>query len=110
MKKLLILIIVISLLPTVAYAADDIDCIGYSYLVETLELRAQEINSLREEIKAVRRTNEMYRDSFNDLYINLYKVTDRYIDQVNDIKFLMDRLRELCLEKGYDVFIEITKR
>ena len=110
MKKLLILIIVISLLPTVAYAVDDNDSIEYSYLEETLELREQEINNLREKNKAVRRTNEMYRDSFNNLYIRLYKVIDRYISQVNDIEFLEDRIMELYLEKGYNISIKIIKR
>ena len=109
MKKLLILIIVISLCSTIVYA-DNNDSIAYSYLEETLESREQEINNLSEEIKAVRRTNEMYRDSFNNLYIRLYKVIDRYISQVNDIEFLEDRLKELCLEEGYNVSIEITKR
>lgn len=109
MNKLIFLIIVILLCSTIAYA-DNNDSIEYSYLEETLESREREINNLREEIKAVRRTNEMYRDSFNNLYIRLYKVIDRYISQVNDIEFLEDRLKELCLEEGYNVSIEITKR
>ena len=109
MNKLIFLIIVILLCSTIAYA-DNNDSIEYSYLEETLESREQEINNLMEEIKAVRRTNEMYRDSFNNLYIRLYKVIDRYISQVNDIEFLEDRLKELCLEEGYNVSIEITKR